>query len=153
MFRTTPVTEPDAPDDVVPAELIPISYIQLDLPAPLEAGGWHAYLAAKGIEVLTDDLGRLAVSRGDARQLFVERREAEARHREVLAERDRQAIESDRRWRAQVWTSAPAVEGVPAATLMLQSNKDAQPKRTSPLEEALAGETMTYHAWPNEGES
>jgi hypothetical protein len=51
MFITTvPVAEPASDRDVVIAsELIPLSHLELDLPAP-EVGGWPAYLAAKGIE-------------------------------------------------------------------------------------------------------
>jgi hypothetical protein len=45
------------------------------------------------------------------------------------------------------------VEGVSAAALMLQADKDAQPKRRSVLQEALAGsETLTYHPLPTSDE-
>jgi hypothetical protein len=87
-----------------------------------------------------------SVSRADAKRLLAERAEDEAHAREVAAERDRQAVEADRVRRSQIWTGAPAVDGVPAATLMLQASKDARPKRLTPLQEVLAGEGMTYHA-------
>ena len=74
MFRTAPATEPTR--DVVdspPADPIPLSVISLDLDTP--AIGWTAYLTGRGIEVVTDDIGRPAIARADAKQLFDERRE------------------------------------------------------------------------------
>src|SRR5215208_1136506 len=68
-------------------ELIPLSHLELDLDPPSGAG-WPAYLAAKGVELLSDDVGRAAVSRVDARRLFTERREAEARGRELTERRE-----------------------------------------------------------------
>jgi hypothetical protein len=56
--------------------LVPLSVIELDLPAPVE--GWTSYLASRNIEIVTDDLGRLSISRADAKQLFDERPEGEA---------------------------------------------------------------------------
>ena len=50
--------------------------LKLDLLAPGE--GWGAYLDSRSIPVVKDDLGRLAISRADARRLFAERREVEA---------------------------------------------------------------------------
>jgi hypothetical protein len=52
-----------------------VSHLALDLGEP-PVGGWVAYLAGRGLEVLTDDLGRPAVSRADARQLLDERRDS-----------------------------------------------------------------------------
>jgi hypothetical protein len=76
--KTAPVAEP-TPVEVgtaVPTELIPLSYVALDHPEP--GGGWDAYLTVRNIPVLTDDLGRASISRADAKQLFIERRENEA---------------------------------------------------------------------------
>jgi hypothetical protein len=131
--------------------LIPVSNLALDLDEP--AGGLVAYLKGRGIEVMTDDIGRPSIARADARQLLDEQREAEARKRAKLAENERRAIEDDRVRRAQIWGGLPAVDlpvGVSAASAMIAADHDAQPKRTTPLQEALAGETMTYHAWPTE---
>jgi hypothetical protein len=58
--KTAPVTEPspvviergDPPGD----HRIPLSHLELDLPAP--AGGWAAYLADRGISITIDDIGR-----------------------------------------------------------------------------------------------
>jgi hypothetical protein len=133
---------------------IPLSVLELDLPAP--AIGWAAGLAEKGISTVLDDLGRLCVPRDVARQLFAKHRESEVRRREVMARIERQAEEKDREFRAQLWGGIRADHmppGVAPAAVMLQSARDSQPKRATPLEESLAGETMTYHAWPNEDES
>jgi hypothetical protein len=135
--------------------LVPISILELDLPtAP--AVGWPAYLAEKGITVLTDDLGRLCVARGDAKRLFDEHREAVARRREVMARNEQKAIEADRLQRAQIWGGVRADSlpvGVSAGDAMAQAAKDAQPKRQSPMEEAFSGKSMVYHEWPQEADS
>jgi hypothetical protein len=150
MFRTAPVTEP-APAVTDPAEdLIPLSVLRLDLPdAPVE--GWPAYLAGRGIEVGVDDIGRSAISRADARQLFDERREAGGRAREVAERQEREAIEQDRQRRARLWAGIPADQlpvGVSAASAMFAADRAARPKRMTPLQEALSGESMTYHSFP-----
>jgi hypothetical protein len=131
---------------MVPADLVPLSVLALDLAAP-SVGGWPAYLAGRGIAVVPDDIGRLAVSRDDARRLITERREAEARGREAA---ERQAVELDRQWRAQLWGGVPADHlppGVAPAAAMLQAARDAQPRRTTPLQEALSNSgELTYHS-------
>jgi hypothetical protein len=45
-----------------------MSVLALDLPAP--GDGWSAFLAGRGIEVVTDDIGRKTISRGHATMLF-----------------------------------------------------------------------------------
>jgi hypothetical protein len=161
MFRNTasvpavesPPVGTRAPADL--ADLIPISVIALDLAEP-PAGGWIAYLTSRGIPIVLDHIGREAIDSADARQLLDERREAEVRRREAIARNEQRAIEADRLHRSQIWQGVPADSlpvGVAPAAAMLQSAKDAQPKRESPMEEAFAGETMRYHAWPSEDES
>jgi hypothetical protein len=149
MFRNAaPVTEPDAPDDVgtaVPTNLIPLSVLQLDLDPP--AGGWDAYLTGRGVGIAVDDIGRKAISRADARQLFDEKREAEARAREIAQRQEHRAVERDRAFRAALptglhWTELPP--GVSAAEVWAAAERDAQPKRRTPLEDALAGDGMVY---------
>jgi hypothetical protein len=136
----------------IPAsEPIPLSILELDLPAPTI--GWAAGLAEKGVDIVTDDLGRLCVARADARRLFDEQREHEARVREALARNEAAAVAAYEQQRASIWAGLPADSlpvGVAPAAAMLQSAKDAEPKRQSPLEEAFSGKSMTYHAWPNE---
>ena len=91
MFRSTLTgTAPPPPDVDTSEPLIPVSQLTLDLPEP--PAGWTAYLNAKSVEVVTDDIGRLSIARGDARQLFDERREAEAgRPRNALRRNGRQS--------------------------------------------------------------
>lgn len=101
MFRNsnTVTAEPAHDDvDVTADDLIPVSHLALDLPEP-PAGAWTVYLAAKGIEVVLDDIGRLAISRDNARQLITEHRENEARQRELAERREAQLIEQDRQRR------------------------------------------------------
>jgi hypothetical protein len=95
---TTVATLPELP--------VPLSVLSLDLPEP--PAGWTAYLNAKGVEVVDDDIGRPAVARADARMLIAEQREAEARGREKAAELERQAVEQDQQRRAQIWGGIPA---------------------------------------------
>jgi hypothetical protein len=124
----------------------PLSVLALDLMAPVE--GWATFLADRGISITIDDIARASVSRSDARQLLSEQREAEVRRREKAAQLERQAVERDRAWRAQLGGGIPAYaipDGVAPAAAMLQAAVDARPRRTSVLEEALAGEALTFH--------
>jgi hypothetical protein len=136
----------------IPAgEPIPLSILELDLPAPTI--GWAAGLAEKGVDIVTDDLGRLAVSRADAKRLFDEHREHEARAREVLARNEAAAIEKDRLRRAALpkglaWYDVPV--GLSPAMAMVASDpdRDKRPRRTSVLEDSLAGVGTTMHILP-----
>ena len=132
-----------------PADMIPLSVLSLDLDVPI--GGWNAPLTAGGIEIHTDDLGRRCILRTDARVLFTERAESEARQREAAR---RQAAEHEEQWRAQPRGGVPAdkiPEGVLPAAAMLQAAKDAAPRRRTPLEEALRNDgSLTYHPIRNE---
>jgi hypothetical protein len=156
MFRSPVAADPPFSTNVEPAEqggnhgchLIPLSVLELDLAAP--PLGWNVYLAGRGIAVVDDDIGRPAVARADARMLIAEQREAEARGREKAAELERQAVEQDRLRQAQIWVGIPA-DLLPAdvhpATVMLQAVQDARPRRQSMLQEALAGESLTFHSF------
>lgn len=102
MFRNT-LPSPLADTDVVehPADdLIPISHLELDLPAPVE--GWSAYLSSRDIAIVEDSIGRSAVASADARMLISEQREAEARRAEQRAAAEKRAIEDDARFRARL---------------------------------------------------
>jgi hypothetical protein len=145
MFRTMPETEP-APV-VTSDELIPLSVLALDLPEP-PASGWDVYLTGRGIEVVTDDIGRPAISRADAKQLIDEKQQGEAHAREVAARQEREAVERDRAFRAALptglhWTDIPV--GVSAAELWAAAEKDARPRRRSVLEDALSNEGTILH--------
>ena len=153
MFRTAPVVEP-APDVMVPPEPpVPLSHLELDLPAPV--AGWPAFLAARGVEVTLDDIGRMSISRDDARLLIAEQREAEVRRREKAAEFERQAVEQDQQRRAQVWGGIPAdliPVGVSAAQAMVAAEKDARPRRRSVLEDSLSNSGTVSHPIRSDGE-
>jgi hypothetical protein len=145
MFNTVKQTVQPEDQKVSAEDRIPLSHLELDLPAPTT--GWLIELDRRGISVITDDIGRQAISRDDARRLITEKHENERRQHEVAARTEQAAIERDRQWRASIWGGAPAVEGVSAAALMLQADKDAQPRRRSVLQEALANsEGMTFHS-------
>jgi hypothetical protein len=156
MFRSTvtdSAAEP-APEVFHDGTPVPLSVLTLDLAEPVE--GWHAFLAARGVEVVDDDLGRASVSRDAARQLLTEQREREAeqaRRRKLLEARQ---VADDQIRRAQIWQGIPADDlppGVAPAAVMLQADRDARPRRQSVLQEVLAGsETLTYHPLPASGE-
>jgi hypothetical protein len=157
MFRTsTPAAEP-APDVVAPADDgIPISLLALDLgEAPAE--GWAAHLINRGVVVELDDIGRPAVSRGDARLLIIERREAEERKARQRKLAEAQAVADDQLRRSQIWGGVPAEAlpvGVSASRVMLQAARDAQPKRQSVLQHALANSgEMVFHPIRDEGDA
>jgi hypothetical protein len=59
-----------------------------------------------------------------------------------------QAVEADRVRRASIWGGIPADQlpvGVSAASAMFAADRDARPKRMTPLQEALSGESLTFH--------
>lgn len=121
-------------------ELIPLSILELDLPAP--GNGWAAGVAEHGIAIVLDDLGRASIPRAAARELFEARRAAEAKAREMAEANERRAVEADRQWRAALpkgaaWYDIPP--GVHPAAAMLQAAKDAQPRRTPSRAEWLFG--------------
>jgi hypothetical protein len=155
VFKTAASAAEPAPDVDLAEQPVPLSQLSLDLDVPVE--GWTVFLAARGIEITLDDIGRMSVARSDARRLFDERRENKARAREVAARQERQAVEADRQWRSQLSHGIPWYEipdGVLPVVAMTAADRTAQPKRTTPLQEALAGESMTYHRFgPAEDES
>jgi hypothetical protein len=121
-------------------ELIPLSILELDLPAP--GNGWAAGLAEHGIAIVLDDLGRASIPRAAARELFEARRASEAKAREMAAANEQAAIERDREFRAalpkgKAWYEVPA--GVHPATALLAEVKAAQPRRTPTQTEWLFG--------------
>jgi hypothetical protein len=136
-------------------EPVPLSQLTLDLPEP--AAGWAAELAARGIAVVADDLGRPSITRGAARELFAEHREqraAAARHREEIEQR---AIEADRAFRAALpagvsFDAVPA--GMSAGMLMMAADPmQGSRRRESVLEHALANPDGALIFHPVGGES
>jgi hypothetical protein len=137
--------------------LIPLSVLALDL-AEAPADGWAAFLAGQGISIEFDDLGRRAISRGDAKQLLDAQRQNEIRRQDLMARNEQAAIEADRQFRAGLhpgipWHALP--DGVLPASAMLQQAKDSEPRRTPSRNEWLFNETdtMVYHEFPAEDAS
>ena len=129
--------------------LIPVSHLELDLPTPTI--GWSAGLAEKGISTVRDDLGRLCVARADARRLFDEHREGEARRREAMQLQEQAAVEADRAFRAALhpgipWFALPV--GVSYGQAAAAAEAAAQPQRVPSRGEWLFGETdtMVFHS-------
>jgi len=114
--------------------------------------GWAAYLGNIGVEIVTDDVGRPSIHRHDARRLIAERHDDDVRKREVLAQREREAVEADRAFRASVGHGVPT-SVIPAdstyaqAAMMSQLNElDYRPQRTSLMEEVFSNsKEMTIH--------
>jgi hypothetical protein len=59
MFRTAPDIE-SAPEVVPCDHPVPLSELALTIPVPTE--GWPAFLAARDVDVKTDDIGRPSVT-------------------------------------------------------------------------------------------
>jgi hypothetical protein len=119
------------------------------LEAPV--GGWDHYLSECGVEIINDDLGRRSVRRADAARLLREQTAARQRARELAQRNEQQAIEADRQWRAALpkgvaWYEVPP--GVLPVVAMTQAAKDAEPKRTSVLEDSLSGSGTVMHILP-----
>jgi hypothetical protein len=160
MFRTAPAVEP-ATGTFLPVEsshlesLVPLSVLSLDHPQPAE--GWSNFLGRKAITIRPDHIGRDAISSHDAQALLHEQRANELRAMKLRQLQEQLAVEADELRRSQIWkgVSADAMpSGVAPASVMLQLDKDSQPRRTTPLEEALSNTgSLTYHAWPNEDEA
>jgi hypothetical protein len=130
------------------AERVPLSELALELPVPPD--GWAAELAARGVAVVLDDLGRACVDRAVARDLFAAYRsqqEAAARRRVELEE---ELVAADAARRAAMPRGIPAgavPEGISAAQLMMLSDPmDRGSRRESVLEHALSnGGQPVYH--------
>jgi hypothetical protein len=73
MFNTVKQTAQPEDQKVSAEDRIPLSHLELDLPAPTT--GWLIELDRRGISVITDDIGRQAISRDDARRLITEKHE------------------------------------------------------------------------------
>lgn len=154
MFRnsTPPDSGQQAPATNVAPELIPLSYLVLDLPAP--ELGWAAYLTGRGVDVVTDDVGRLSIARADVRMLVSEQRENEARQAEMRAAMEQQAIEADQRFRASLPRGLPWHEigdgGRPVAAL-LEAARSEDPRRRSMDEDLDApGGGAVFHSFQDE---
>lgn len=145
--RTAPDTEP-VDNDVLVVQLIPLSHLELDHPAPVE--GWNAFLGRKGVEICNDGIGRPSIASDDARRLLTERAEAEERRAELLRQADEQAAAFDREWRRSIGAgiSPDAYAGmsyVEAARESELDNLGYQP-RASVVADAFADpDSITFH--------
>ena len=147
MFNQASAVE-SAPVEVEPADLIPLSHFELDHPRPPE--GWANFLGRRAIAFVPDDLGRDCVRRQDARRLLDERRADQLRAAKLRQLAEAEAVEADQRRRALIWKGVSATalpEGVTASAAMLQAAKDESPRRRSMLEEAFAGQGLTFHSY------
>ena len=89
-----------------PANLtIPLSLLELDLSAP--ASGWSAFLTVRNIPIVSDHIGRSAISADHARLLITEKQEGEARGREALQRQEQAAIQRDQAFRAALHKGVP----------------------------------------------
>jgi hypothetical protein len=80
--------------------------------------------------------------------LIAEERQREQLRREKAAAAEKAAVEADERRRAQIWRGLPSEflpVGASPASVMLAADREARPKRTTPLQEALSGESLIYH--------
>ena len=158
MFKSAPAAEAEEIEQgTYPGtydDLIPLSVLQLDLD-PGEP--WPLFLARRGVAFRPDRIGRDAVTAGDAQRLIAERREQELKKQRRLKVAEDEAIAADQLRRAQIWKGVAAdrmPDGVSPAAVMLQNDRDLQPRRQSVLEASLANsDTLTYHEWPKEDES
>ncbi len=143
--------------DPSPEPVVPLSHLELDLASPVE--GWAAHLAVRGISITIDDIGRASVARIDARQLFDEKREAEARAREHAAVVERHAIEQDQRFRASLGVGLPAAalqgfETYGQAIASLELDGQQYRPKTSMVEDLLSNDGgIVFHPIPHGDES
>ena len=140
-----PVVEP-APDVVLPADLVPLSHLELDLPAPTL--GWPAYLSSRDIAVVNDDIGRAAIARSDARLLISEHHADETRQAEMRAAAEQRAVHADQKWRASFGQGVEVPAGMTYAEAVRSAELDAQsyrPRRRSLVEDLLSNDGITFH--------
>jgi hypothetical protein len=122
-------------------QLVPISLLSLDHSEP--TSGWEAMLAARGIELIEDDLGRMAIRREDARALMGERRGWELASAEEKARRQEEAARNSRPVPPGIPRPAGADAALSAYEVMRGADADAEQsdpaRRLTPQEEFLKG--------------
>jgi hypothetical protein len=150
MFNRTPeaVTAPPTHVDVdPPEELIPLSYLALDLPTPDE--GWALFLGRRAITIRPDSLGRDSIDLGAARRLLDEQRAHVLRQAALRRVAEQAAIEQDQAFRASLGRGIP-VDAIPAGMTYgeaaQEAELDSQPYRPSTLmEDVFDGGGMVFH--------
>ena len=144
-----------------PAELVPVAQLSVEgfgyghplVVTPRDAV--DALAAQLDGEVVLDDLGRRCVSRETARRLFSERAEAERRQREAQQRHEAELAEQVANNRPPAGVPADQIpDGVSPAAAMLQAALDAEPRRQSVLDDALANrDGIVYRPIDREDES
>ena len=128
MFRTAPDAHGHQhPDVKVPADLVPLSHLGLDLPAPAE--GWATFLGRRAIAIVPDALGRDAIGHDAARRLLDEKREAELRARALRVLAEQEAVERDQQRRASLGQGVKVPDGLSYAEAVMQAELDSQTYR------------------------
>ena len=145
---------PERVDGSMTAAPVLLAELERDLGAP--PTGWAAELERRSIAVITDDLGRPAITRDAARSLFAERREQEAAAARAREELERRLVAADEARRAALPRGIPAgavPTGMSAAELLMLSDPFPAVRRESVLEHSLANPdgALIYH--PVGGES
>jgi hypothetical protein len=131
----------------MPEQAVPLSELERDLPVP--AAGWAAELAARGVAVVLDDLGRAAVDRATARVLFAEHREQEEASARQRAELERRVVAADEARRAALPRGIPVGQvptGMSAAEILMASDPMQGSRRVSVVEHALHNDgALAFH--------
>jgi len=131
----------------MPEQAVPLSELERDLPVP--AAGWAAELAARGVAVVLDDLGRAAVDRATARVLFAEHREQEEASARQRAELERRVVAADEARRAALPRGIPVGQvptGMSAAEMLMASDPMRGSRRVSVVEHALKNDgALAFH--------
>ena len=134
------------------ADLVPLSHLALDLSEP--ADGWTVWLSERGVAISFDDLGRRAISRGDAKKLLDQQRQIEIRQQDHAARVEAEAIQKDREFRAALSPGIPwwRLDGVSYAQAAAEAEAAGHPQRTPSPGEWLFGEaeTMVYTELPRD---
>ena len=114
--------------------LIPVSHLGLDIAEPI--GGFRSMLDRNAIEVVTDDLGRDAITREALGQLLAERREREAR---LAAEAKKRRAETKPK---PVFVGAPGRDDMTPAEAMFAAEGDSYTTPESEFGRPGAGTVM-----------
>ena len=154
IFNSKPDNEQTKSNSLVaaattPLDLIPLSHNGLELDTP--PNGWVLHLERRGIAVLTDDIGRRAISRSDAKQLLDEKHANEVRQAKLRALQEQEMVEADQRFRASLGQGVPA-DLIPAGSTYMEAvvaaQLDAQPyrpRRSTVAEDLLSGGGYVFH--------
>lgn len=147
--RPVPDSGQQTPAPNVAPELIPLSYLGLDLPVPDE--GWAMFLGRRAITIQPDSLGRDSIDMGAAQRLLDEQRAHVLRQAALRKVAQQAAIEQDQAFRASLGRGVP-VDAIPAgmtygeAIHAAELNSRPYSPRASVVEDLLGGGGgMVFH--------